>query len=89
MTGSPKRPWRTTADPVTGVLREDPVSYTASPGPKSRIVKHPTITPYVRDLLSAMHAVRLGIPLSDRGRSILYLHLRNALAPAQVTTEEV
>lgn len=85
MTGSPKRPWRT----VLKVVRDadgyeversyvdEPVSYNASPGPaqKPKLKRHP-VTSAARDLLSALHAVRLGIPLSDRGRAILFMHLR-------------
>lgn len=80
MTGKPKRPWRSQwfAGIVGGELIDEPVSYNAAPGlkykPKPK--RHP-LTPFMLDLLSALHAVRLGIPLSDRGRAILQMHLRS------------
>jgi hypothetical protein len=80
MTGKPKRPWRTQwfCNAPNTELIEEPVSYNAAPGPKQRpkLKRHP-VTPMMRDLLSALHAVRLGIPLSDRGRAILWAHLRS------------
>lgn len=81
MTGKPKRPWRSQlhlVDRGEYDFVDEPVSYNAAPGPKQRppLKRHP-VTPMMRDLLSALHAVRLGIPLSDRGRAILWAHLRN------------
>lgn len=84
MTGKPKRPWRTVLrvvhDEEGNVKRtyhDEPVSYNADPGKpyKAPLKRHP-VTAAARDLLSALHAVRLGIPLSDRGRAILFMHLR-------------
>lgn len=79
MTGKPKRPWRSqwfANTPNTEVI-EEPVSYNAAPGKKyvAPLKRHP-VTPAALDLLSALHAVRLGIPLSDRGRATLWMFLR-------------
>jgi hypothetical protein len=84
MTGKPKRPWRTQPH-IVGLVEpgiayvDEPVSYNAAPGKKyvAPLKRHP-VTPAALDLLSALHAVRLGIPLSDRGRVILWTFLRNA-----------
>lgn len=87
-TGKPKRPWRTTlklfydkdGEPCAREWVDEPVSYNASPGKpyKAPLKRHP-VTAAALDLLSALHAVRLGIPLSERGRAILFLHLRGQL----------
>ncbi len=82
LTGNPKRRWRSqwpNGTPVHGgVAVDEPVSYNAAPGPKQRpkLKRHP-VTPEALDLLSAMHAVRLGIPLSARGHAILQMFLRS------------
>lgn len=74
MTGKPKRPWRD----------GEPVAYNAAPGPKQKPkAKRAPLTGYALDLLSALHAVRLGIPLSPRGQAILQIHFFNTLHPQQ------
>lgn len=87
MTGKPKRPWRSQwADPTgnVGLLSDEPVAYNAAPGPKQKPkMKRAPLTGYALDLLSALHAVRLGIPLSPRGQAILQIHFYNTLHPQQ------
>lgn len=76
MTGNPKRPWRTVLRVTDGerVRVDEPVSYNASPGLKYKPrPKREQPSPQMLDLLSTMTAVRLGIPLSYRGRAILQM----------------
>lgn len=87
MTGKPKRPWRSQwAIPSgnVGLLHDEPVTYNAAPGPKPyRPGKRAPLGGYMLDLLSAMHAVRLGIPLSPRGEAIIQMHFYSTLHPQQ------
>lgn len=87
MTGKPKRPWRSQwaiPNGNVGILYDEPVTYNAAPGPKPKVkLKRAPLNGYTRDLLSAMHAVRLGIPLSPRGAAMLQIHFYNTLHPQQ------
>jgi hypothetical protein len=83
MTGRPRRPWRSQPhydfDIGRTVYVDEPVSYNAAPGLKRKPKpKRDPLSPQMLDLLSTMTAVRLGVPLSMRGRAILQMFYQYA-----------
>jgi hypothetical protein len=91
-TGKPKRPWRSAlrlcydndGEPCARDWVAEPVSYNAAPGlkRKPKPKRYPMSSQYL-DLLSTMTAVRLGIPLSMRGRAILQMFYQSVIHPTK------